>query len=208
MGKINDGFGMRKHPLTGEYKMHYGQDYTTATGVPITTNVPMTVVDATVQTGYGNVVILRDDSGNTYKYAHLDAMTVKKGQTIPPDTLIGYVGNTGGSSGSHLHFESIDRNGKHQDPMKVNPDTGKLWSDVSGFTKGQTLNESIKTAVPDKNRFKRPETPQPGKTLPEVAAAREREKNKTGPGSNNRPRPSKADVGILVNPRLKLGDGS
>jgi hypothetical protein len=223
MGRINDGFGMRKHPITGEQKMHWGQDYTTKTGVPIYTNIPMTVVESNVQNGFGKIVTLQDDSGNTYKYAHLDDMTVKKGEKIPPDTLIGYVGNTGGSTGSHLHFESIDRNGKHQNPMHVNPDTGKLWSDVSGFTKGQTLNQSIKTAVPDPTKYGRPATAPAAtaaaqaaankaaaaaaaKKLSELEAARRAAANKTGPGSNSRPRPDKKDVGIIVNPRHKHGD--
>jgi murein DD-endopeptidase MepM/ murein hydrolase activator NlpD len=210
MGYINDGWGRRIHPITGKRTWHNGVDYTTATGVPITTNVPMTVVGADrdgVQKGYGNIVTLRDDSGNTYKYAHLDQMTVKKGERIPPDTLIGYVGNTGGSTGSHLHFEAANAAGKSVDPNSINPATGRLWSDVSGFKKSQTLNESIKDAVPDKNRYNRPTTPPPDSAINDAVKKREQEKNKTGPGSNNRPRPAKSDVGVLINPRHKLGDG-
>jgi len=213
MGYINDGWGWRIHPITGKRTWHNGVDYTTATGVPITTNIPMTVVSADrdgVQSGYGNIVTLRDDAGNTYKYAHLDQMTVKKGERIPPDTLIGYVGNTGGSTGSHLHFEAANAAGKSVDPNSINPATGKLWSDVSGFKKGQTLNESIKDAAPDKNRYNRPTTPPappPDSAINDIVKRREQEKNKTGPGSNTRPRPTKSDVGVLINPRHKLGDG-
>jgi len=213
MGRINDGFGWRTDPFTGKRTWHNGVDYTTATGVPITTNVPMTVVGAGVQNGYGNIVTLRDESGNTYKYAHLDQMTVKPGQVIPPDTLIGYVGNTGKSTGSHLHFEAANAAGVSKDPNSINPATGKLWSDVSGFKKGQTLNESIKDAVPDKNRSKKPATPDtppappPDSTINDIVKRREEENKKTGPGSNTRPRPDNKDVGVLVNPRHKLGDG-
>jgi murein DD-endopeptidase MepM/ murein hydrolase activator NlpD len=210
MGRINDGWGWRIHPITGVRTWHNGVDYTTNTGVPITTNIPMTVVGADrdgVQKGYGNIVTLRDDAGNTYKYAHLDQMTVKKGERIPPDTLIGYVGNTGGSTGSHLHFEAANSAGKSVDPNSINPATGRLWSDVSGFKKGQTLNESIKDAVPDKNRYNRPATPPPDSAINDAVKKREQEKNKTGPGSNTRPRPNKKDVGVLINPRHKLGDG-
>jgi murein DD-endopeptidase MepM/ murein hydrolase activator NlpD len=213
MGYINDGFGWRKDPFTGQKKWHNGVDYTTATGVPITTNIPMTVVGAGVQNGYGNIVTLRDESGNTYKYAHLDQMTVKPGQVIPPDTLIGYVGRTGDSTGSHLHFEAANAAGVSKDPNSINPATGKLWSDVSGFKKGQTLNESIKDAVPDKNRYSRPSTPAtppvppPDSPINDIVKRREEENKKTGPGSNTRPRPDNKDVGVLINPRHKLGDG-
>lgn len=209
MGYINDGFGWRIHPLTKERKWHNGVDYTTSTGVPITTNVPMTVVNANVQSGYGNIVTLRDESGNTYKYAHLDKMEVKKGQTIPPGTLIGTVGNTGGSSGSHLHFEATNAAGVSVDPNSINPATGRLWSDVSGFKPGQTLNESIKDSDSDKSKFPRPRIdPNEGKKQVEEAKKRQDAENKqTGPGSNPRPRPPKGDTGVISNPRLGLGDG-
>jgi murein DD-endopeptidase MepM/ murein hydrolase activator NlpD len=207
MGYINDGFGWRTDPVTGKRTWHNGQDYTTATGVPITTNVPMTVVGAGVQNGYGNIVTLRDGSGNTYKYAHLDEMTVKPGQVIPPDTLIGYVGSTGKSTGSHLHFEAANAAGVSKDPNSINPATGKLWSDVSGFKKGESLNESIKDSSPDKNRPGKPATPPSDSTINDIVKRREQEKNKTGPGSNTRPRPSNKDVGVLINSRHSLHDG-
>lgn len=224
MGYINDGFGWRIHPIKKEKTWHNGVDYTTSTGVPITTNVPMTVENATVQNGYGNIVTLRDDSGNTYKFAHLDKMEVKKGETIPPGTLIGTVGNTGGSTGSHLHFEAANAAGKTIDPNTINPATGKLWSDVAGFKPGQTLNESIKDSDSDKTKFSRPRTDprilaeqnrqaaeekkkkQAEKKLKELKEQQDRKNNQTGPGSNPRPRPQGGAVGILDNPRWRNGD--
>lgn len=217
MGYINDGFGWRIHPITKVKTWHNGVDYTTSTGVPITTNVPMTVENATVQNGYGNIVILKDDSGNTYKFAHLDKMEVKKGQTIPPGTLIGTVGNTGGSTGSHLHFEAANAAGKTIDPNTINPATGKLWSDVAGFKPGQTLNESIKDSDSDKTKYSRPRTdPNAGKKQPDPNAGKKQleeakkrqdaENKKTGQGSNPRPRPQGNAVGILDNPRWINGD--
>ena len=212
--RINDGFGWRTDPINGKRTWHNGVDYTTSTGVPITTNIPMTVVSTDgPRGGYGNIVTLRDESGNTYKYAHLDQITVNPGQVIPPDTLIGYVGNTGRSTGSHLHFEAANAAGVSKDPNSINPATGKLWSDVSGFKKGQTLNESIKDAVPDKNRSKKPATPDtppappPDSPINDIVKRREEENKKTGPGSNTRPRPDNKDVGLLINPRHSLHDG-
>ena len=220
MGYINDGFGWRIHPITGVRKWHNGVDYTTSAGVPITTNIPMTVVSTkSTADGYGNIVTLRDESGNTYKYAHLATMTVKKGQVIPPGTLIGTVGSTGDSTGAHLHFEAANAAGVSKDPNTINPAPGKLWSDVSGFKPGQTLNESIADSDSDKTKFSRPRTdpnadkkqPDPNagkKQLEEAKKRQDAENKKTGPGSTKRPRPGNRDVGVLVNPLTNTGDGS
>lgn len=207
MGRINDGFGWRTHPITKVRTFHDGVDYTVPTGVPISVNTPMTVVSAGVQNGYGNIVTARDEAGNTYKFAHLDQMNVKPGQQIQPGEVLGYTGNTGGSTGSHLHFEAANSAGKTIDPNSINPATGKNWSDVAGFESGKTLNESVKNAAPDKNRYNKPTSPAnpvpaPSKD-PIGDLIKQREQNKTKP----RPRPTKGDVGILINPRHILGDG-
>src|SRR5699024_8606479 len=62
--------------------------------------------------GYGNVVVLLDPKNNLQLYAHLDRVAVRKGNQIRQNQLIGYQGNTGQSTGSHLHFEvrtNVDR---------------------------------------------------------------------------------------------------
>lgn len=206
--RINDGFGWRIDPISGKRTWHNGVDYTLPTGVPISTNMPMTVVGSGVQNGYGNIVTLRDANGNTYKYAHLDKLNVREGEQIPADTVIGWTGNTGKSTGPHLHTEAADPSGKSVDPNSIDPLTGRLYTDVVGFKKGQTLNQSIKDAVPDSNRATRPQVaPEKSKTPAEIALERERERKRTGPGSNLRPRPTNDNVGILINPRHILGDG-
>ena len=223
MGYINDGFGWRIHPITGVRKWHNGVDYTTSAGVPITTNIPMTVVSTkSTADGYGNIVTLRDESGNTYKYAHLAKMTVKKGQVIPPGTLIGTVGSTGDSTGAHLHFEAADAAGVSKDPNKINPATGKLWSDVSGFKPGQTLNESIADSDSDKTKFSRPRTdPNAEKNQSEAAIrkaeadAKKREEERirqilnqnSSQQPRQQPRPTGDNVGVSQNKRLGLHDG-
>ena len=210
MGYINDGFGWRIDPISGVRTWHNGVDYTLPKGVPVSTNVPMTVVGAGVQNGYGNIVTLRDAAGNTYKYAHLDQFNVRTGEQIPTGTIIGWTGSSGKSTGPHLHTEAALPNGKSVDPNSINPSTGKPYTDVAGFKQGQTLNESIKNATPDKNRYSRPTTPPsppPDSAINDIVKRREQENKKIGPGSNTRPRPDNKDVGLLINPRHKLGDG-
>lgn len=55
--------------------------------------------------GYGNVVAIKDSSGNVHVYGHLDSVSVKKGQKISSGVLLGKSGNTGRSTGAHLHYE-------------------------------------------------------------------------------------------------------
>jgi murein DD-endopeptidase MepM/ murein hydrolase activator NlpD len=112
---------------------------------------------------------------------------------------MGYSGATGANEQPHVHYE-VRKNGV---PIPPRDD-----ANIASFEKDKG-NLLTTTAKPEKNRPTKPTTtPQPGKQLPELQAAREREKNKTGPGSNPRPRPNRSDVGVLINPRHILNDGS
>jgi len=73
---------------------------------------------AGVQSGYGNVVILRHSQNRETLYAHLSRIDVRKGQRIEQGHRLGAVGNTGWTTGPHLHFE-FRVNGKHQDPLVI-----------------------------------------------------------------------------------------
>ena len=79
-----------------------------------------TVVDAKVQGGYGNMVLVKHDTAFQTRYAHLDKMLVKKGEKVVRGQMIGKVGSTGhvtGKNGDHLHFEILASN-EHKNPMK------------------------------------------------------------------------------------------
>jgi len=107
--RISSPFGMRKHPITGEKKFHNGIDYVTPEGTPIYAVVTANKYEVKSQPkGAGNYVKMyyTDPNGNDYMiyYMHL-----KEGLklTTPPERgqLIGTTGNTGASTGAHLHFE-------------------------------------------------------------------------------------------------------
>lgn len=110
------GFGYRLHPIYKTYKMHSGIDFTAPTGTPIYATGNGRVVPAPDgASGYGNHVVLDHGFGYKTLYAHMYKSKVKMGQRVKRGQLIGYVGNTGLSSGPHLHYEVI-KNGN-----KINP---------------------------------------------------------------------------------------
>lgn len=98
-------FGMRVHPITGAARMHEGTDFAAPEGTPITAMHQGKVVHAGVMGGYGNLVIIDHGGGITTRYAHMSRIDVKTGQSVKAGQRIGAVGNTGQSSGAHLHLE-------------------------------------------------------------------------------------------------------
>jgi murein DD-endopeptidase MepM/ murein hydrolase activator NlpD len=85
--------------------MHQGLDQGAGTGTPIGASRAGTVIFAGWQGGYGNLVLI--DHGNVVTaYAHQSRMAVSTGQSVGQGQTIGYVGNTGNSTGPHLHFET------------------------------------------------------------------------------------------------------
>ncbi|WP_214801293.1 M23 family metallopeptidase [Exiguobacterium sp. s194] len=107
-GYVSSPFGPRQNPLTGVAESHRGIDLVNATGTPIVAAAPGIVIKAAPATGYGNVVFVSHIVGGevwTTVYAHLDAITVTSGQTVGAGQTVGTLGNTGWSTGPHLHFE-------------------------------------------------------------------------------------------------------
>ncbi|WP_114166778.1 murein hydrolase activator EnvC [Exiguobacterium sp. TNDT2] len=107
-GYVSSPFGPRQNPLTGVAESHRGIDLVNATGTPIVAAAPGIVIKAAPATGYGNVVFVSHIVGGevwTTVYGHLDAITVTSGQTVAAGQTVGTLGNTGWSTGPHLHFE-------------------------------------------------------------------------------------------------------
>jgi murein DD-endopeptidase MepM/ murein hydrolase activator NlpD len=94
---------------------HKGVDYGVSTGTPVKSQMTGKVTYAGWQTGYGNIVIV-EGNGITQKFAHLSAFSVKVGDTVSAGTVVAKSGNTGDSTGPHLHYEVLV-NGKNVDPV-------------------------------------------------------------------------------------------
>lgn len=107
-GYVSSPFGPRNNPLTGVPESHRGIDLVNAPGTPIVASAPGVVIKAAPATGYGNVVFVSHVMNGeiwTTVYAHLDAITVGAGQQVTAGQTVGTLGNTGWSTGPHLHFE-------------------------------------------------------------------------------------------------------
>jgi murein DD-endopeptidase MepM/ murein hydrolase activator NlpD len=109
-GLLTSGFGYRWG------RMHEGIDIAVAEGTPIRAAKGGTVIMASYNGGYGNYTCIDHGSGLSTCYAHQSAFAASSGQSVDQGQVIGYSGNTGSSTGPHLHFE-VRINGAAQDPM-------------------------------------------------------------------------------------------
>ena len=104
-GYLSAGFGNRKDPFTGQRDFHSGIDISTPIGTRIFAPADGVVLSAAVQGAYGNSLMMDHGFGVVTRYGHLDAYAVRPGQRVRRGDLIGFVGNTGRSTGPHLHYE-------------------------------------------------------------------------------------------------------
>lgn len=102
-------FGMRQHPVYGDWRLHNGLDLTAASGTPVYSTGDGIVTSAEFRGGYGNVIFINHGYGFETRYAHLSKFKVSEGQKVKRGELIGLVGSTGTSTGSHLHYEVLFR---------------------------------------------------------------------------------------------------
>ena len=115
--KLTSPFGMRKHPVLGVVRMHNGIDMSCAQGTPIYATRAGKVTRTAYQAGgAGNYVSINHLDGFSSIYMHMTHYVVSEGQTVSQGQLIGYVGNTGISTGPHLHF-GISYAGSYVNPL-------------------------------------------------------------------------------------------
>lgn len=105
----------RIHPIHGELRAHEGIDVSTPMGSPISASAGGLIVDAGTEQGYGLMVTLDHGHGLVTRYAHCSKILVRVGQRVKRGETIALVGNTGISTGPHLHYEVL-RGGKHENP--------------------------------------------------------------------------------------------
>ncbi len=103
--RISDGFGYRIHPILKRKDFHVGIDLTAKSGTPIYAPADGVVEYAKKKGAYGNYLLINHPYGFKTAYGHLKSFAVKEGDYISKGDIIGYVGNTGRSTGPHLHYE-------------------------------------------------------------------------------------------------------
>jgi murein DD-endopeptidase MepM/ murein hydrolase activator NlpD len=113
------GWGYRMHPIYKVNRMHWGMDFTAPIGTPVhaTGNGKIVEVEGSKRSKVGLGLSIKVDHGYGYEtvYGHLNSFNVKRGDVVKRGDIIGYVGNTGGSTAPHLHYEV------HKNGQKVNP---------------------------------------------------------------------------------------
>jgi murein DD-endopeptidase MepM/ murein hydrolase activator NlpD len=117
-GRFSSAFGMRTHPILGFNRMHKGIDIAAPYGSPVYAAVDGVVRVAGRSAGYGNLVRIDHGSGFGTGYAHLSKILVRPGQSVRKGQQIARSGNSGLSTGPHLHFETT-RNGAAVNPRGV-----------------------------------------------------------------------------------------
>jgi len=111
------GFGVRFDPFSHAPRFHEGQDFAGPYLTPIYATAPGIISYVGVRTGYGNVVEIDHGNGFKTRYAHLASYSVHSGQRVAVDQRIASMGNTGRSTGTHLHYE-VWINGRPQNPAR------------------------------------------------------------------------------------------
>ena len=137
---ISSYYGYRKNPNTGAEEIHRGVDIAVPTGTDVYAAHDGTVTEAAFDAYYGNYVVITDSKGYTTKYAHMDSVTVSAGQSVTKGDPIGKSGNTGSSTGSHLHIECL-YNGEYYNPLfYFEAGEQTIYGETPGATGGGTGN--------------------------------------------------------------------
>jgi len=205
--EVTSKFGPRE--LYGR-TYHQGIDYGTPMGSPIYNNKELKVVYSGSQNGFGNVVRAVDRQGTEYIFGHLDSIpeNTKVGATLPPGSLIAHTGNSGDSSGPHLHYEI--RQGKppkSYDPLTtIDPTTGKPYENNAAFEpNGPSLRNTTAKKDPNYTVRGKEKTPPATRGVAPDANQSPAEANRLNKNPLNSSRPPRTVV-PRINPLLKLGN--
>jgi murein DD-endopeptidase MepM/ murein hydrolase activator NlpD len=126
-GIMRSGFGLRRHPILGYTKMHTGVDWAAPSGTPIYASGNGVIEKAGWESGYGKYIRVRHNNGYETAYGHMTAFArgMDEGTRVRQGQVIGFVGSTGLSTGSHLHYEILV-NGRFVDPMRIKLPRGRV----------------------------------------------------------------------------------
>ncbi len=133
---MTSGFGNRIDPIYKTTKFHAGIDFAVPAGTKIYATGKGTVLTAGNDGAYGQAVVIDHAFGYQSRYAHMSKLAVKAGQKVKRGDLIGYVGNTGKSTGPHLHYEVV-KNGQRINPINF------FFNDLSPTDYNEMLKQSL-----------------------------------------------------------------
>jgi murein DD-endopeptidase MepM/ murein hydrolase activator NlpD len=150
-GIMRSGFGLRRHPILGYTKMHTGVDWAAPSGTPIYASGNGVVEKVGWESGYGKYVRIRHTNGYETAYGHMTAFArgVDENTRVRQGQVIGFVGSTGLSTGSHLHYEILV-NGRFVDPMRIKLPRGRVLEGqmLAGFEQERERLDGIMARKP------------------------------------------------------------
>lgn len=103
--RLTSPFGMRRDPFTRRLQSHHGLDFAGPEGTPVMATASGTVTRAGSQSGYGRVIYIDHGNGIQSRFGHLRSINVRVGDVVTTRQVIGQLGNTGRSTGPHVHYE-------------------------------------------------------------------------------------------------------
>lgn len=162
--RLSSKFGARIHPIDKKKRKHLGIDFSAKLGAPVYATADGIISKTEVKlTGYGKQIEIDHGFGYRTRYAHMHGFAVKKGRTVKRGDLIGYVGNTGLSTGAHLHYE-VFHNGRQVDPLRY------FFNDITAAEYKRILEAASAKNVQDRRLDGRKSSPS-GEDLGEVNGA-------------------------------------
>jgi len=179
-GAISSPFGNRDDPFTGENAFHTGVDIKARRGEPIKATATGTVVEASYNGDYGHLVEIKNGNGFTSRFAHLQSYKVKVGDKVKRGQLIGLVGNSGRSTGAHLHYE-LCLNGK-----PINPAPFMQTTNLSKILASEEIQaRTPKKKIASSGKLKQVTTPKTSKmNVKKLTVASVKTKKKASPSAN------------------------
>ena len=127
-GPIRSSYGRRRDPFTGQMEMHRGLDIGALYGTRVRAPADGRVLFAHRESAYGNLVVVKHDGGITTRFGHLSRFEVQAGDRLEKGDVIGYVGSSGRSTGSHLHYE-VRLNDRPINPRNYLPVSSRSLAD-------------------------------------------------------------------------------
>jgi murein DD-endopeptidase MepM/ murein hydrolase activator NlpD len=153
--RLTSGFGYRRHPLLHTVRAHLGVDWSAPIGTPIMASGNGVIEVAGREGNYGNYVRIRHANGYKTAYAHMlrFAAGVGKGVKVRQGQIVGYLGNTGMSTGPHLHYEVLVNN-QHTNPLSIKiPRSRQLQArNLSDFRREKARIDDLMHRMPVKTR--------------------------------------------------------
>ncbi len=149
--RLASGFGVRFHPLLNQRKMHTGEDWSGAIGTPIHATANGVIEEAAFKGQYGNYIRIRHANGYQTSYGHMSrfAPTSRPDAKVRQGQIIGYIGNTGLSTGPHVHYEILVNN-RFVDPqlIKVPRERKLTGKQLAAFQRERTRIEELMRRPP------------------------------------------------------------